>query len=113
VTVAAQIILIVDGVVMRDDGDVIRHMVVRIQRSADHLDLLATQVASRRFVEDTELAALRTDLASLQAELAAMLRMDGEVVVPSAEVEALMARVEANTVRVSELVPDEPPPSGR
>jgi uncharacterized membrane protein YccC len=103
---AAQIILIVNGEVMRDDGDVIRHMLERITQSTDHLDRMETQVASRRQVEDTELAAQRADLENLKTQLHNMLTLPNLVTVERAQLAALGQQLDENTQRIQSIVPD-------
>lgn len=104
---AAQIILIVDGIVVRDDGDVIRLMMVRIAQSTDHLDRMETQVASRRQVEDTELAALRADLERMKTDLQHMLTVPQRPTVDPAAVTALAEDIRSNTERIRTMVPDD------
>jgi hypothetical protein len=107
--VAAEIILIVDGLVMRDDGDVIRHMVLRITQSSEHLDRFEALVANRRQTEDTEIAALRSDIAAMQTQLQAMLAMEdaAKVVVDRATLAAVTADIQTNTARIRGMVPDD------
>jgi hypothetical protein len=104
---AAQIILIVNGEVMRDDGDVIRGMVTEISLFKNHLDRIVTQVASRRDVEDREIAALRQQLDALTMKLEAMLLMRNLTLVDPAAVSALAQDIRENTQRIRDMVPDE------
>lgn len=104
---AGEIILIVDKVVIRDDGDVIRRMVVRIAQSTDHLDRMETQVASRRQVEDTELAALRADLESMKQDLNNMLTVSATVAVERAAITALAGDMRDTAQQIRNLTSDE------
>ncbi len=103
-----QILLIVNGTVESDDGNILRTMLVRIGEVTTHLDRLETQTASRRFVEAQELAALRADLEALRTQLSDWLLMKDVVVVKQTEVEALAAAIRQQATRVSGMVPDAP-----
>jgi ATPase subunit of ABC transporter with duplicated ATPase domains len=104
-----QILLIVNGHVESDDGNILRTMLVRIGEVTLHLDRLETQTASRRFVEAQELAAFRADVEALQTQLSDWLMMRDFVVVKQADIDAMAAAIRHEATRISGMLPDDPP----
>jgi len=102
---AGQIVLIVNGVVERDDGDVIKKMRLEMTQFIQHLNRTESHVADIVSAVQADLAGLHGALTMLTDTLDGLLNMTGQVVVDPAKVSALAAQVRENTARIRNLTP--------